>query len=123
MRRRQRTRYRSSSEGCDDDDNGRVTVCLQKVVTATTTSWLLTISKEVDYRWICFCPWMRFGFSDLLMDWFFDLVSQIGSMSFDFTGLHWWYNLMANRVLLLLAHGGLEGNSHSGDYGVEMVGL
>ncbi|XVF70972.1 hypothetical protein PTKIN_Ptkin11bG0205100 [Pterospermum kingtungense] len=34
---------------------------------------------------------------------FGDLVSQIGSMSFDSTGLHWRYNLMANRVLLLLA--------------------
>ncbi|XP_022716631.1 proteasome activator subunit 4 isoform X11 [Durio zibethinus] len=34
---------------------------------------------------------------------FADLVSQIGSMSFDSTGLHWRYNLMANRVLLLLA--------------------
>ncbi|CAK7323879.1 unnamed protein product [Dovyalis caffra] len=34
---------------------------------------------------------------------FTDLVSQIGSMSFDSTGLHWRYNLMANRVLLLLA--------------------
>ncbi|XP_058114656.1 proteasome activator subunit 4 isoform X2 [Magnolia sinica] len=33
---------------------------------------------------------------------FADLVSQIGSMSFDTTGLHWRYNLMANRVLLLL---------------------
>uniref|UniRef100_A0A2C9WGL5 Proteasome activator Blm10 middle HEAT repeats region domain-containing protein n=1 Tax=Manihot esculenta TaxID=3983 RepID=A0A2C9WGL5_MANES len=34
---------------------------------------------------------------------FADLVSQIISMSFDSTGLHWRYNLMANRVLLLLA--------------------
>ncbi|XP_062170630.1 proteasome activator subunit 4-like [Alnus glutinosa] len=34
---------------------------------------------------------------------FTDLVSQIGSMSFDSIGLHWRYNLMANRVLLLLA--------------------
>ncbi|KAF3453245.1 hypothetical protein FNV43_RR03685 [Rhamnella rubrinervis] len=34
---------------------------------------------------------------------FADLVSQIGSMSFDSSGLHWRYNLMANRVLLLLA--------------------
>ncbi|XP_019430869.1 PREDICTED: proteasome activator subunit 4-like [Lupinus angustifolius] len=34
---------------------------------------------------------------------FSDLVSQIGSLSFDSTGLHWRYNLMANRVLLLLA--------------------
>ncbi|KAF7816036.1 proteasome activator subunit 4-like [Senna tora] len=34
---------------------------------------------------------------------FSDLVTQIGSMSFDSTGLHWRYNLMANRVLLLLA--------------------
>lgn len=34
---------------------------------------------------------------------FTNLVSQIGSMSFDSTGLHWRYNLMANRVLLLLA--------------------
>ncbi|XP_043688244.1 proteasome activator subunit 4 [Telopea speciosissima] len=33
---------------------------------------------------------------------FADLVSQIVSMSFDTTGLHWRYNLMANRVLLLL---------------------
>ncbi|KAL1204884.1 Proteasome activator subunit 4 [Cardamine amara subsp. amara] len=32
-----------------------------------------------------------------------DLVSQIGSMSFDSSSLHWRYNLMANRVLLLLA--------------------
>ncbi|XP_057983590.1 proteasome activator subunit 4 [Malania oleifera] len=31
------------------------------------------------------------------------LISQIGSMGFDSTGLHWRYNLMANRVLLLLA--------------------
>ncbi|KAF5728502.1 proteasome activator subunit 4 isoform X2 [Tripterygium wilfordii] len=34
---------------------------------------------------------------------FTDLVSQIGSMSFDSNGLHWRYNLMANRILLLLA--------------------
>ncbi|GAV74776.1 DUF3437 domain-containing protein [Cephalotus follicularis] len=34
---------------------------------------------------------------------FADLVSQIGSLSFDSSGLHWRYNLMANRVLLLLA--------------------
>lgn len=40
---------------------------------------------------------------------FSDLVSQIGSMSFDSTGLHWRYNLMANRVLLLLA---LASRSH-----------
>eukprot|EP00262_Sarcandra_glabra_P003482 TRINITY_DN14214_c0_g1_i1.p1 TRINITY_DN14214_c0_g1~~TRINITY_DN14214_c0_g1_i1.p1 ORF type:complete len:1823 (-),score=279.41 TRINITY_DN14214_c0_g1_i1:199-5139(-) len=33
---------------------------------------------------------------------FTDLVSQISSLSFDTTGLHWRYNLMANRVLLLL---------------------
>ncbi|XP_024015525.1 proteasome activator subunit 4 isoform X2 [Eutrema salsugineum] len=32
-----------------------------------------------------------------------DLISQIGSMSFDSSSLHWRYNLMANRVLLLLA--------------------
>ncbi|PON47216.1 Coatomer beta subunit [Parasponia andersonii] len=36
---------------------------------------------------------------------FAELVSQIGSMSFDSIGLHWRYNLMANRVLLLLAMG------------------
>ncbi|GLT79522.1 hypothetical protein SLA2020_510070 [Shorea laevis] len=34
---------------------------------------------------------------------FANLVSQIGSLSFDSTSLHWRYNLMANRVLLLLA--------------------
>ncbi|KAL6547028.1 hypothetical protein OROMI_022749 [Orobanche minor] len=34
---------------------------------------------------------------------FADLVAQIGSMSFESTNLHWRYNLMANRVLLLLA--------------------
>ncbi|KAK6149467.1 hypothetical protein DH2020_016992 [Rehmannia glutinosa] len=34
---------------------------------------------------------------------FEDLVAEIGSMSFDSTNLHWRYNLMANRVLLLLA--------------------
>ncbi|GKV36472.1 hypothetical protein SLEP1_g44600 [Rubroshorea leprosula] len=34
---------------------------------------------------------------------FMNLVSQIGSLSFDSTSLHWRYNLMANRVLLLLA--------------------
>ncbi|XP_030548961.2 LOW QUALITY PROTEIN: proteasome activator subunit 4 [Rhodamnia argentea] len=34
---------------------------------------------------------------------FSHLVSQIGSMGFDSMGLHWRYNLMANRVLLLLA--------------------
>ncbi|KAL9224895.1 hypothetical protein vseg_000877 [Gypsophila vaccaria] len=33
---------------------------------------------------------------------FSDLISQIGSMGFDTTGLHWRYNLMANRVLLLV---------------------
>lgn len=33
---------------------------------------------------------------------FEDLVSQIVSMSFDTSGLHWRYNLMANRMLLLL---------------------
>ncbi|KAK3024317.1 hypothetical protein RJ639_042999, partial [Escallonia herrerae] len=31
------------------------------------------------------------------------LVSEIGSLSFDSSNLHWRYNLMANRVLLLLA--------------------
>ncbi|KAM3302669.1 proteasome activator subunit 4 [Capsicum chacoense] len=31
------------------------------------------------------------------------LVSQIGSLSFESSNLHWRYNLMANRVLLLLA--------------------
>ncbi|KAK2386873.1 hypothetical protein P8452_25128 [Trifolium repens] len=40
---------------------------------------------------------------------FSDLVAQIGSLSFDSTGLHWRYNLMANRVLLLLA---LASRSH-----------
>lgn len=34
---------------------------------------------------------------------FSDLISQIGSLSSDATRLHWRYNLMANRVLLLLA--------------------
>ncbi|XP_059662328.1 proteasome activator subunit 4 isoform X2 [Cornus florida] len=34
---------------------------------------------------------------------FADLVSQISSMSFESSNLHWRYNLMANRVLLLLA--------------------
>ncbi|XP_058208862.1 proteasome activator subunit 4 isoform X1 [Rhododendron vialii] len=34
---------------------------------------------------------------------FADLISQIGCMSFGSTNLHWRYNLMANRVLLLLA--------------------
>ncbi|KAI8012454.1 Proteasome activator subunit 4 [Camellia lanceoleosa] len=34
---------------------------------------------------------------------FADLVSQIGCMSFESTNSHWRYNLMANRVLLLLA--------------------
>ncbi|CAA0832493.1 proteasome activating protein 200 [Striga hermonthica] len=34
---------------------------------------------------------------------FADLVAQIGSMSFESSNLHWRYNLMANRVLLLLA--------------------
>ncbi|KAL5981317.1 hypothetical protein ACLOJK_015372 [Asimina triloba] len=33
---------------------------------------------------------------------FVDLVSQISSMSFNTNGLHWRYNLMANRALLLL---------------------
>lgn len=33
---------------------------------------------------------------------FTDLVSQIGLMSIDTNGLHWRYNLMANRILLLL---------------------
>ncbi|XP_074292973.1 proteasome activator subunit 4-like isoform X2 [Silene latifolia] len=33
---------------------------------------------------------------------FSDLISQIGSMGFDTNGLHWRYNLMANRVLLLV---------------------
>ncbi|XP_073098688.1 proteasome activator subunit 4 isoform X3 [Elaeis guineensis] len=33
---------------------------------------------------------------------FVDLHSQISSLSFNTTGLHWRYNLMANRVLLLL---------------------
>ncbi|KDP36327.1 hypothetical protein JCGZ_09542 [Jatropha curcas] len=46
-----------------------------------------------------------FRASDIHLDGpdFSDLVSQIESMSFDSTGLHWRYNLMANRVLLLLA--------------------
>ncbi|XP_071733720.1 proteasome activator subunit 4 [Rutidosis leptorrhynchoides] len=34
---------------------------------------------------------------------FASLVSEISSMSFESTNLHWRYNLMANRVLLLLA--------------------
>uniref|UniRef100_A0A7N0VL51 Proteasome activator subunit 4 n=1 Tax=Kalanchoe fedtschenkoi TaxID=63787 RepID=A0A7N0VL51_KALFE len=34
---------------------------------------------------------------------FSELVSQIGRLSYDSSGLHWRYNLMANRVLLLLA--------------------
>ncbi|KAH9652584.1 proteasome activator subunit 4 [Citrus sinensis] len=34
---------------------------------------------------------------------FSDLISQIGSLSSDASRLHWRYNLMANRVLLLLA--------------------
>ncbi|PIN23826.1 hypothetical protein CDL12_03448 [Handroanthus impetiginosus] len=34
---------------------------------------------------------------------FADLVAEIGSISFESTNLHWRYNLMANRVLLLLA--------------------
>ncbi|PKA50502.1 hypothetical protein AXF42_Ash013716 [Apostasia shenzhenica] len=34
---------------------------------------------------------------------FDDLVSNITSLSFDTSGMHWRYNLMANRVLLLLA--------------------
>lgn len=34
---------------------------------------------------------------------FADLVAKIGAMSFESTNLHWRYNLMANRVLLLLA--------------------
>ncbi|ONK69303.1 uncharacterized protein A4U43_C05F21440 [Asparagus officinalis] len=33
---------------------------------------------------------------------FLDLVSHVTSLSFDTNGLHWRYNLMANRVLLLL---------------------
>ncbi|KAK9734977.1 hypothetical protein RND81_04G175200 [Saponaria officinalis] len=33
---------------------------------------------------------------------FSDLISQIGSMGFDTAGLHWRYNLMANRLLLLM---------------------
>uniref|UniRef100_A0A1D1XS29 Proteasome activator complex subunit 4 n=1 Tax=Anthurium amnicola TaxID=1678845 RepID=A0A1D1XS29_9ARAE len=33
---------------------------------------------------------------------FVDLISQISSMSFGSNGLHWRYDLMANRVLLLL---------------------
>ncbi|KNA18101.1 hypothetical protein SOVF_073840 isoform A [Spinacia oleracea] len=45
-----------------------------------------------------------FKASDSLSDGqvFEDLISQIGSMSFDTSGLHWRYNLMANRVLLLV---------------------
>ncbi|KAL8033297.1 hypothetical protein ABFX02_13G151400 [Erythranthe guttata] len=34
---------------------------------------------------------------------FAGLVAEIGSMSFETSNLHWRYNLMANRVLLLLA--------------------
>ncbi|XP_073061616.1 proteasome activator subunit 4-like isoform X3 [Primulina eburnea] len=34
---------------------------------------------------------------------FTDLITEIGSMSFESSNLHWRYNLMANRVLLLLA--------------------
>ncbi|KAJ3694711.1 hypothetical protein LUZ60_000088 [Juncus effusus] len=33
---------------------------------------------------------------------FMELVSRITSLSFDTNGLHWRYNLMANRILLLL---------------------
>lgn len=35
--------------------------------------------------------------------YFPDLVSQISAMSFETSNLHWRYNLMANRILLLLA--------------------
>ncbi|XP_068639166.1 proteasome activator subunit 4 isoform X2 [Aristolochia californica] len=41
---------------------------------------------------------------------FLELVSQIGSKSFDSSGIHWRYNLMANRVLLLLT---MASRSHS----------
>ncbi|XP_047315811.1 proteasome activator subunit 4 [Impatiens glandulifera] len=34
---------------------------------------------------------------------FAELISQIASLSFESTNLHWRYNLMANRVLLLLS--------------------
>ncbi|KAJ8754928.1 hypothetical protein K2173_015440 [Erythroxylum novogranatense] len=34
---------------------------------------------------------------------FGDLISRIESMSFDSTGIHWRYNLMANRLFLLMA--------------------
>lgn len=43
---------------------------------------------------------------------FTDLISQIGSMSFDTNGLHWRYNLMANRVLLLVVMAS-RGDPHS----------
>lgn len=43
---------------------------------------------------------------------FADLISQIGSMSFDTSGLHWRYNLMANRVLLLVVMAS-RNNPHS----------
>ncbi|XP_039119734.1 proteasome activator subunit 4 isoform X1 [Dioscorea cayenensis subsp. rotundata] len=41
---------------------------------------------------------------------FSNLISQISSLSFDTNGLHWRYNLMANRVLLLLT---LSSRTHS----------
>lgn len=53
--------YLLLSEGCGGDDNERVTVRLRKVVATKMTAWLLEISKEIGYRWICFCPWMWFG--------------------------------------------------------------
>ncbi|KAL5729683.1 hypothetical protein ACHQM5_002598 [Ranunculus cassubicifolius] len=53
---------------------------------------------------------------------FMDLVSQIRSMSVDSNGLHWRYNLMANRVLLLLAMASRSGPDSSSKILSEVAG-
>lgn len=52
---------------------------------------------------------------------FADFVSQISHMSFNTDGLHWRYNLMANRVLLLLVMAS-RSDQHSSDILSESAG-
>lgn len=53
---------------------------------------------------------------------FGDLVSRVTSLSFDSNGLHWRYNLMANRVLLLLTLASRSDSIFSSKMQAEMAG-
>lgn len=53
---------------------------------------------------------------------FLDLVSHITSLSFDTNGLHWRYNLMANRILLLLTLASKSDSNFSSKIQAETAG-